>query len=552
MGKGRTETPVERSEDAEPESPDFAPGTILDARYRVIDILGEGGVGIVYHAEHIAVGRHVAIKVLQRRYTTHALLRPRFEREAKALAALTHPNIVAISDYGMVDGNPYVVMEMLTGRTLREAIDQDGPFAPTKALHIAQQLLRGLAYAHAHGLVHRDIKPGNVFLCPLPHQPDMVKLLDFGFAKFLEGWDRDANENISQVGQAFGTPSYLPPEQATGAQTDARTDLYAAAVIVFEMLTGEKPFKGSLPEIIRAHLTAPVPSVRSLRPSLTEAATFDRIIARAMAKRPDDRFANAEELLAAIEEVQARLLRPRERRRGLFVAVALVALLGGLGASWAATRDPMADLRALAGEPATTIVNAGSALHAAGVDSVEPAADPPPEHDEETERADEPMVLSPEEAAGLPPDADGSLWDREPTPELVSRVRAQLDAGGTPSQQELTQLHRLSSELRSDPRPNLVLGRAYFARGWYSDALRRYESAFEKDPRVRSDPHMLLHLLQILQAGQDLDLIAADVIVRAYGDRANEAIEGELADPELTRDAERRLRHLQRQIARAR
>ncbi|MEM9193271.1 MAG: serine/threonine-protein kinase, partial [Myxococcota bacterium] len=479
----------------------FELGTVLDGRYRLTRLLGEGGVGFVYRGEHVAVGRPVAVKVLQRRYVDHESLRPRFEREAKALASLTHPNIVAIQDYGMSDGNPYVVMELLEGHTLREVIDE-GPMDWGRALNILKQLLRALAYAHTHGLAHRDIKPGNIFLQELPRQPEMVKLLDFGFAKFLKGWDRDANENISQVGQAFGTPSYLAPEQATGADTDAHADVYATGVTLYEMLSGQKPFRGTLPEIVRQHLVAPIPSVAEARPDLEHVELIDAIVRRAMDKQPDNRFADATAMLEAVEAIpRPRSIRPpaktnppantsrpanpnppegelersapgvesgappRTRSRMPVVVLGVIALGLGASAAW-------------------FLGTTGGEEPATADEDVEPPPDPEVPMSE-PEPAEEPgeMVLSEEEVGDVVPlDAD-SAWELGGTmPGLVASTKTAFEAGEEIDRVTLVAVHDIAQESDHDPRANLLLGRIYFERRWMSDALRRYESAYEQNP----------------------------------------------------------------------
>ncbi len=292
-------------EDADPER---APrvGTVLEGRYRLTELLGSGGVGWVYRAEHLRLDTHVAVKMLKAPYAQHELLRPRFEREAKALAALRHPNIVSITDYSLAaDGHPYLVMEQLEGRTLAELI-AEGPVEEGRARRIVSQMLDALIYAHGRGFAHRDLKPGNVFLVELPTDPDHVKILDFGFVKLLGVDGGGAGRALTRSGIAFGTPSYMCPEQATGGETDPRSDLYSTTIVLFELLAGRRPFVGEIPEVIRAHLTEPVPPLsvgghdRVAGPALAE------LLERGMAKEPADRFQTAEEMKAALIALPAR------------------------------------------------------------------------------------------------------------------------------------------------------------------------------------------------------------------------------------------------------
>jgi serine/threonine-protein kinase len=284
--------------------PDPFVGRVLDARYEIVERLGEGGVGLVYRAKDAKVGQPVAIKMLQQHAAEVPEWRQRFEREAKVLYALDHPNIVKVSDSGIDSDLPYLVMELLQGKTLADLIDE-GPLPAPRALDIARQLLRGLAFAHGKGIVHRDLKPANVFLQALPDQADHVTLLDFGMAKFLEGSSsRSLVDNLTRTGTIFGTPSYMSPEQGRAEPVDARSDVYAAGVILFELLTGRTPFAGdSLQDKMRAHLVDPIPSLADACPDLSIAAFLQPVVDRAMAKKAASRFPDAASMLAALEAI---------------------------------------------------------------------------------------------------------------------------------------------------------------------------------------------------------------------------------------------------------
>ena len=289
--------------DREPGEP--APGEILEERYKVIGELGSGGMGIVYRAEHLRLRRQVAIKMLRQPFSGAQDLRPRFEREARALAALSHPNIVAVTDYGVHSGRPFLVMELVEGRTLRTVIDEGGVVID-RAVDIARQLLEGVAFAHRRGLVHRDIKPGNVLLQPLESGRELVKILDFGFAKFLEGESEHGATGLATLTKSaigFGTPAYIPPEQATGGTTDARTDVYSLGVVLFELLTGKQPFEGEIGELVHKHLVEPPPRLAEVRPDVPFNPALQEIIDKAMAKKQVDRYDDASEMLAALRLV---------------------------------------------------------------------------------------------------------------------------------------------------------------------------------------------------------------------------------------------------------
>jgi serine/threonine-protein kinase len=284
-------------------------GDILEGRYQIEDRLGEGGVGFVYRARFIKLHRRVAIKLLQNDALGDEELKPRFEREALTLAALSHPHIVSLIDYGSVRGRPYLVMELLEGRTLRELLDQDGALEPLRALTIIRQVLLALAYAHELGIVHRDLKPANLILQNMPCY-EHVKVLDFGLVKFTPGSYLDRGVQLSRVGFTFGTPAYMSPEHAVGGEVDGRSDLYAMGVLLFELLTGEKPFEGELQDVLRHHFQTPVPKLWSRRAQLNGRNDLQRLVETAMAKERDDRFKDAAAMIAAIDA----LIGPRSKR----------------------------------------------------------------------------------------------------------------------------------------------------------------------------------------------------------------------------------------------
>jgi serine/threonine-protein kinase len=276
------------------------PGDLLEGRYQIEDRLGEGGVGFVYRARQIKLHRRVAIKLLQSDTVGDEEMKPRFEREALTLAALSHPHIVSLTDYGTVRGRPYLVMELLEGRTLRELIDQEGALEPARALGLARQILLALAYAHELGIVHRDLKPANLLLQSLPCH-EHLKVLDFGLVKFTKGSYLDRGVQLSRVGFTFGTPAYMSPEHAVGGEVDGRSDLYAVGVLLFELLTGEKPFDGELQDILRAHFQTPVPKLWERRPQLGGRVELQALVERAMGKEREERYDDAAQMIAAVD-----------------------------------------------------------------------------------------------------------------------------------------------------------------------------------------------------------------------------------------------------------
>ena len=220
-------------------------GIVLDGRYRLVSLLGAGGMGHIYEGTHFALDRRVAIKVLPSELSTDARFRARFSREARAVARITHRNVVQIMDFGETPtGLVYFVMEFLEGRDLGAVLRDTGRLPWPRARHLLLQAASALKAAHAHGIVHRDIKPGNCFVLDLPHEGlvDVVKLLDFGIAKVLDGTPLTLSPLTG--GDIVGTASYMAPEQAQGEPLDARSDVYSLGIMAYEMLTGQVPFVG--------------------------------------------------------------------------------------------------------------------------------------------------------------------------------------------------------------------------------------------------------------------------------------------------------------------
>jgi serine/threonine protein kinase len=270
-------------------------GQVLDGRYRVRALIGEGGMGRVYEAEHVEIGRRVAVKILNPVYTRTPDVVARFRREARAASKIGHPNIVDVTDSGTTaDGSVYFVMEYLEGVELAAVISREGALDISRALHVGSQICRALAAAHSAGIIHRDLKPENVFLIVREGTADFVKVLDFGIAKSAE-IEEARTEKLTHPGMAMGTPEYMAPEQAAGRPADARSDVYAVGAILYEMVTGVPPYDGeNFMEILTKKATSEPPPPRTLRPSLSE--SIEAVIMRAMARDPAARPASMEAL----------------------------------------------------------------------------------------------------------------------------------------------------------------------------------------------------------------------------------------------------------------
>jgi serine/threonine-protein kinase len=414
----------------------FAPGTVLAGRYRIVRPIAEGGVGAVYEAEHLVIGKRVAVKVLLGEFQDQSRAVDRFIQEARSACMIEHDNVVNLIDIDQTDeGTVFLVMEYLVGRDLAAAIRQGGRLAWPYARDVALQMCAALAAAHDRGIVHRDLKPSNCFIVD-GLDAEVVKVLDFGLAKVLEsggpqveprGPSRETVHDLrwlrTDAGPVFGTLACMAPEQLAGDPHDHRVDIYAVGMILYEMLTGTLPFAFDAPEaFVRDVLfTSPEPPSRrapAIPPEL------DRVVLRALAKRPDDRFADMNALRDALLAVQeAPIDAPIDapvapqpvpedspwRRRGprLAAAAGFVLLLLGLRAT-------------LGPEPAQEAVLAAdaSALVVAAPPPAAPLADPPTPPEPTPPEPTPPEPTPPEPATAPRPTNGGakSKPPRTPTP----------------------------------------------------------------------------------------------------------------------------------------
>jgi tetratricopeptide (TPR) repeat protein len=331
------------------------------SHYRLLDSLGEGGMGVVYRAEDLRLGREVAIKLLRTEATGSADWLARFEREARLASSLQHPHICTIHELGEHEGQPFIAMERLEGMTVRRLIEA-GPMSPTRVLEFARQIADALDAAHRRGIIHRDIKPANLFVT----FGDQVKVLDFGLAKTTPGQDpptvtaaRAASAptiaavtgaDLTKTGVTVGTAAYMSPEQALGRAVDARTDLFSLGSVLYEMATGQRAFGGDdVPLIVMKIVNGIVIPARTVRPAIPE--VLDAIIAKLLAVNPDDRYQTAADLLVDIQAA-LRQLGPhvpaadapdtappvtrhrRLRRWGVTAAIAATVVAGIAAAAW--------------------------------------------------------------------------------------------------------------------------------------------------------------------------------------------------------------------------
>jgi eukaryotic-like serine/threonine-protein kinase len=284
------------------DEPDPLLGKTINGRYTIVSLIARGGMGKVYKAEQSALGRVCALKVLSPNYDGNRdpEFHRRFSLEASTAARLSHPNTVTIFDYGKDDANDvyYIAMEYLDGRTLHRAIHEEGSIPEARANHIAQQICRSVHEAHALGVVHRDLKPGNVLLCERGEETDFVKVLDFGLVKDVSGKGQD----LTQTGVFMGSPKYMAPEQVTSGEISARTDVYAVGIILYEMLCGKPPFeKRQSMSTLVAHVNDAPPPLAARNPSASISPAIEAVIMCCLEKSPDKRYASMRDLIKALK-----------------------------------------------------------------------------------------------------------------------------------------------------------------------------------------------------------------------------------------------------------
>lgn len=280
-------------------------GEVLAGTYRLDELIGEGGMGAVFRGRHVLLRRDVAIKVLHPDFSRDPELVKRFDREAQSAARLNHPNCIQVTEFGSTEeGMKYLVMQLLEGTELQNILD--GPVEPARAVDLILQILRGLEHAHGQGVVHRDLKPQNIFVTRDHEGREVLKLVDFGIAKIVGG--DGAHDQMTRAGMVFGTPQYMSPEQALGLEIDARADLYAAGVLLYQIVTGRLPFNGDDPvALIRMQVSTEPPPLPPTVPQELAA-----IIMRLLAKQKEQRFPDARTVRIALERYRESLS-PRGR-----------------------------------------------------------------------------------------------------------------------------------------------------------------------------------------------------------------------------------------------
>ena len=512
-------------------------GSLLEGRYQVHGVLAKGGVAVVYRGEDLELKRPIAVKVLRREWHAREELRSRLRREAKALASLSHPNIVHLQDLGFLGGACYLVMELVEGRTLADVLGAE-PFGIDRAIGIIRQVFHALQHAHGKGVLHRDLKPGNVFLQSLPHTADHVKILDFGFAKFFDDGSSSPREEqpLTRSGIALGTPAYMAPEQAAGRLTDARADLYAAGVLLFEMLTWRRPFEGPAHVMMRDKVRYQAPALRAVCPQLGARPELEAWFQKSLAREPESRFSTAAEMLEALENLPQPLL--LEGRASL-----VRSLLSRFEGVSAGRRRAWAWGAALGGG-LLVCAAAGPGLWAVAHNSEVTAQLPVPES--ETDPSPDagfdvdPPVSTVE--LGLP-----NPWTTGTIPEALAAAFAFVEARSPVPDDTIVRLRQYARENPDDPRPHVLMGHVFAQRGRRPLAVAAYERALSIDRNIRGDPRVLANLLACVVSMSSNGRIR-QLVEDTYGTAAVPAVEAALRSPQLTTMEARRLEQLRLEL----
>jgi hypothetical protein len=271
-------------------------------RYQILSVVGSGGMSVVYHAVHKMLDRPVAIKLMDQGLVRNTAAVRRFQREAQMVSRLNHPNVVTMHDFGITnEGQPYMVMDFVAGETLAETLYKTPSLSQLRAKRISLQCASGLGQAHRLGIVHRDVKPGNIILDKDQSGDDLVKIVDFGIAKV---WAESADASLTMAGEFFGTTAYMSPEQCRGQKVDQRSDVFSLGCVIFEMLSGQPPFEGKTEfDTLQMIVSAATPSVRDRRPDVSVPFEFEWIINKALEKDPDNRYQSMDELIMDLVKV---------------------------------------------------------------------------------------------------------------------------------------------------------------------------------------------------------------------------------------------------------
>lgn len=528
MDDPNTSTP-EQSEPGESEGGDVAGtsdakaliGTLISGRYRVEALLGEGAMGAVYRAEHVLMQKAVALKVLHQTSSQNPEVVRRFEREAVAAGRIEHPNVAGATDFGQLeDGSFFLVLEYIDGKSLGQLIEEEAPLEAARACRISIQIAAALAAAHAAGIVHRDLKPENVML---PHSEpgnEIVKVLDFGMAKLQHA---DASETqLTMHGAVYGTPQYMAPEQAAGAEVDRRADLYAVGLMLYEMLVGRPPFVAdTLMALLIKHMTEKPPALPASMPR-----PLAKLVAQLLEKKPAQRPESADEVIARLSEMLGTTYQdPRRSALGLSGPMSSRASLGSITeirehmAESVARMGPQLERLRQWGESAVHFLKQPMTVRGATFPRWVPAAvcfgfavvvlllSGGDEHTEAPEGA----APSAETPRVVPQKVDAKAKDKSPPDGQLAGIIASAERG---SDAALYALEQRKDSVRSLTEW-MGLGKARLMRKHVKQGLDAYRAAFELEPSMKRDEVMLGAVRRLADdeqyAEQVIDFVANDL-----------------------------------------
>ncbi len=470
-------------------------GAVIGERYRILARIGEGGMGAVFRAEHTLMKKVVALKLLHAEMGQVEDAARRFEREAQSASRLNHPNIISVTDFGRsAGGELFLIMEFAAGESLADILLREERLDLGRACRIASQLLGALEHAHAQGVVHRDLKPANVMMVQSPdaRQGELAKILDFGIAKIVQA--SDGAEPLTRGVMVFGTPSYMAPEQAMGQDVDARADLYSLGIMLYEMLTGKKPFQSDdLVKLMSMQVTVPPPSFAAVAPEVSIPGPIEDVVMRALEKMREARWASAAEFRDALEKAATGVA-----DMGAQVAAESVRMVLGSGSAiWSRRAKGWAALRQMG----RGLLAVGRALVAAFAWLLRHLP----------ERARLWVKLAMVAATALTvvfmlwaPRRGAAPRQLPPAPkpvaqEVRSPIRRIEDALAKARLAEARVLiTQQISEHPKEARLRFLLGNLEFAEKNYTAALAAYDEALRLDPGLRADAALLVNLRGLL------------------------------------------------------
>ncbi|HTR55287.1 MAG TPA: protein kinase [Kofleriaceae bacterium] len=508
----------------------------VDGRYKIVKVMASGSMGAVYQAERVPVGKIVAIKFLHASVAGDSEFQARFERETRVMSKLAHPNCVSVLDFGVWENEPYLVMDFVDGKTLRAIIDQGALPAP-RALGLARQVAAGLAHAHDQGVIHRDIKPANIMIADEIGTGERVRILDFGLARLRGGGN--VGRDATQTNVVVGTPNYMAPEQTVGGGLiDARTDIYALGVVLFEMIVGDRPFHAEETlQLLGMHRAAPIPRLHDRVKEGTELPDgLQELIDKAMAKSPDERFQTAIELAEAIDAVMAGneetvpksgpvVVAAAGKKKTANTAAVAPTMLDiesddggddaddhehdhehrGRGVSWFGAMLLVGGIAAMAGYLIKRHNSSAPEVAAAGADAGQVVAHKPPPPPEPIDAPAKPIEAPVDALALIPPidagpeQGSGSDGDIEMDPSKAedldpgkgSATSAEEEAAGAPQTSEEIEKHAPAPPQLAKTLPEAV---ALIKAGQRSLALHSLRALEQKSPQSSYIPFLLGNL----------------------------------------------------------